>query len=330
MQHSIQPESIRGYSRKLLEGNHGFEDPAQWLDYAIKKDFRAIKARPIPQCPDCSGSAAGAIGQYVYYSTLIKLKHCGGCGLIWADASIDPAVLNVHFEVMYKDEAYFEEKRKDIFAQLASIISKSAPLKGSVLDIGGGMGHLMQAVKAGRPDLKLVVQDISKRSTDYASNKFGFETITGAMTELNSADRYDAVVLSDSLYYESELRQAFDLLPKIVKDGGHVVIRVPNKLSWILAAQKFKSKFLKSRLRLQDTLSYFNPEHKYVLSRQYLIQRLKRIGFEAHALPSQALTQRSRLGKAVCRVFYKAACYIHALTGAVISPSIIIVARRAE
>lgn len=311
---------------EILTTNHGFDRPEKWVDYAKANGFRRVAATPIPQCPDCSADPDKTLGQYIYYSTLVRLKTCGNCELIWADAAIDPSVLNAHFEAAYKDEGYFEAARADIFTHLAKVISNAAPMGGSVLDVGGGMGHLMHTLREMRMDLQVVVQDVSERSCEYAKDKFSLQTICGPMSELKPSHQYDVVVFSDSLYYESELGAVWNLLSRIVKPKGSVIIRGPNKLHWIRLRQALRR--MLSSLATQDKVKHFNPEHKYVFSKRYLTNRLGRGGFESKHIPSPALLPRSMLGRMVSRSSYVYALLMRKLFGAVVSPSMVTVARR--
>lgn len=306
---------------EILKANHGFDSPEVWVDYAVRNEFKRVTATHIPHCPDCGSKAQSTLGQYVYYSTLIKLKTCI-CGLVFSDASIDPEVLNCHFEETYKDENYFEDRRGDIFDHLAGVISAHIPTCGSVLDVGGGMGHLMNEIAKTRKGVTAVVQDVSAISTKYAKERFGLETITGHMSELDPDRQYDVVVFSDSLYYESNLKSVLNLLPMIVKPDGAVVIRVPNRLHLIRTAQRFRSGIH------QDRVKYFNPEHKYILSRKYLTARLSKLGFKVKAMPSPLLLPTKGIGRAVNKLSYFGAVVVNKLFGVIVSPAMILVARR--
>lgn len=309
---------------EILKSNVGFDHPEKWVDYAAKKNFKFVPAKQIPRCPDCGSEPRGALGQYVYYSTLLRLKVCSNCDLIWSDAAIDPAVINAHFEFSYKDETYFEERRRDIFQHLAGIIAARSPQSGSVLDIGGGMGHLMDAVRSIRKDLQLVVQDVSAHSIEYAKNRFSLETLCGTMTQIGTDRKYDVVVLSDSLYYEDGLNQFWQLLPSILKPGGAVIIRVPNKLLWIRLSSAFHALFSSPT---RDTIRFFNPEHKYILSRKYLRRRMEGIGFEVESIPSPSLIPKAPVHKIAGRTTYFLSVLLNKIAGFVMTPSMVIVAR---
>ncbi len=120
-------------AREILTNNLGFADPQPWLDYAVGHGFERVRAKPVPDCPDCGQRSDRRIGQYVYYSTLIHLLECKGCHLIWADAHIDSQVIKGHFEVAYKDNDYFVHGRRAIFQHLVGLIDRAAPKGGVVI-----------------------------------------------------------------------------------------------------------------------------------------------------------------------------------------------------
>src|SRR5665213_3383537 len=125
----------------ILAHNTGFDEPALWVAYAQSHGCRAVTAHAAPVCPDCFGASRERTwGQYVYFSTLIQLLECTRCGLVWANAHIDPTVIKEHFERTYKDDSYFRVARGPIFAHLAAVIDTAAPPDASVLDIGGARG----------------------------------------------------------------------------------------------------------------------------------------------------------------------------------------------
>ena len=315
--------------RSILAHNTGFDDPDRWIEYARNRGFKSIMAQNAPTCPGCGGAPrARWLGQYIYYSTLIRLKECAACGLVWSDALIDPSVVRQHFEAAYKDDEYFRVSRRAIFEHLCDVIAELSPIGGSVLDIGGARGDLMAELVARRPDLRVTVNDISRAATDHASHQFGFGTLTGDVDVLSAyTGRFDVVVLSDVLYYEPRISATWDALSRLVGDRGSVVIRVPNRYLLIRLGQMlYRMSRTSARSAMQDRVRFFNPEHVFVFRKPYLRRRLAEIGFtRVRALPSPTLKQE-RLGWAAPLLF-KAAAFAHRLSGqrAVLTPAMVVV-----
>lgn len=315
---------------ELLRLNKGFKNPERWVDYALLHKFRRVEAEKLEACPDCRERRSCLIGQYIYYSTLVELRSCGNCGLIFSDVRIDPKVIHGHFEQAYKNEEYFTQQRKDIFEQIADLVSSSACLGSSVLDIGGAKGHLLAIVKNRRPDLKYVLNDLSETACEYAKTRYGFESVCGGVKTLEGLSRrFDVVILSDVIYYEPELNRLWALLSRIVSESGVVIIRVPNRVALIKLGSIFRNLFETPTIReIRDRVWFLNPEHLYVLSRWYLFKRLREIGFSAvKAVPSALLESSGRTRFVLYYCLARAFFYV-TFGKAILTPSMIVVARR--
>lgn len=323
-----EPVQSRSEAYSVLRANFGFASPEPWIEYALRHKFRRVRTTPVPHCPDCGKDSGDTLGQYVFFSSLLRLKRCRSCELVWSDGCIDQNVINEFFERTYKDEQYFAESRAPIFDQLAALVDKNAPEGASVIDIGGGMGHLMHAVKERRPDIHAVVNDVSEASIAYARETLGLEVMGGAISELDCSRQFDVAVLSDVLYYERDLPQAWNVINALVKPSGCVILRGPNKLHMIRLSQFLRS-VLRKRGALDDSVPYFNPEHRYILSRGYLVGRLKSLGFaRVRVLPSPTLRPHSKTARAIADLAYGVAAIVNTLTRAVVSPAMVVVAKR--
>jgi 2-polyprenyl-3-methyl-5-hydroxy-6-metoxy-1,4-benzoquinol methylase len=319
--------------RAVLEHNVGFDDSARWDEYARRNEFVPVKAAVVRQCPDCSGPPLERTwGQFVHYSTLIRLLECSGCGLIWADAQIDPETIRTHFEVAYKDEQYFRVSRRHIYEHLAGVIDKLSPAGARVLDIGGARGDLMAELVDRRPDISVVVNDISESATRSAAGERGFATLTGGAVELaEHRGQYDVVVLSDVMYYESKLNVLWGALSHLVAPGGSIVIRIPNKHYLIAIGQlTYRLTHTAAQRAMQDRVRFFNPEHVFLFRRRYLRRRLLALGFALfQALPSPLLGGTK--GAAPRSAFFSFASRVHRMRQSLIlTPSMVVVGRRQE
>jgi SAM-dependent methyltransferase len=319
---------------EILRHNVGFTEPEQWRDYAVRHGFRRVDAVPVPRCPDCGGEPRETIGQYVYYSTLIHLRRCGDCGLIWADAHLAPDVVASHFESAYKDRDYFRMARAAVFRQLVDEVDRAAPRGGTVLDIGGAQGDLMDLVRRRRPDLTAIVNDLSTSATRFAVEHYGLSAIPGDFLAVRSRGRrFDVVVLSDVLYYEPRLAEFWRVLPELLTPNGTVVIRVPNKLHLIRAHEALERLADRRGQRVRAEVKQFNPEHLYILDRRYLESRLRRLGFAKVAfLPSPPVVDpRSLPKRMLAGALYRLADVASRVSGGalVVTPSMVLTATRA-
>lgn len=315
---------------QILRHNHGFTQPERWVDVAVEYAFKPVKARAVPRCPECGGEGRDRIGRYIYFSTLIHLRRCERCELIWADAQVDPALTRAHYDPAYEDRDYFAT-RAAVFGHLVDRISRVTPRNGVVLDVGGAQGDLMHLLRERRPDITPVVHDLSPTATAYAAERFGLRTLCGDFSVLGADGvRYDTVVLSDVLYYEPDLPGFWRTLMRLVKPGGAAVIRVPNKL--LLTRAAGRTGWLRALLgRRDEQLAGFNPEHLYILHRGYLERRLRRAGFRhVEVLPSPWRTRPSAPARFAARGLFAIAAAASRLSAGrlLLTPSMVFVATR--
>jgi hypothetical protein len=228
------------------------------------------------------------------------------------------------------DVDYFTGQRLPVFQHLTGMIDEAAPPKGSVLDIGGAQGHLMAMLGKRRPDLVTWVHDITVAATRYASEHFGLPTICGTIDAVVSrGQQYDVIVMSDVLYYEPHLGRLWSALRSLLKPGGRVFIRGPNKLPYIrmgALAQRIRSRLSG---RLEDHLPVFNPAHAYVLSRGYLKRRLRSLGFQhIRVIPSPVLATLNHGFNKACSVMFRVLDAANRLVPSVVlTPSMLVTAR---
>lgn len=318
---------------RLLSSNNYFEHPKLWVDIARAHDFRPVVSTRLLACPDCGSASFAPIGQYIHYSSLIRLQRCRECDLIFSDVLLAPEVIAQHFEVQYKDESYFLTQRQPIFAEIAARVASILPPGGSVLDVGGAKGHLATEIHKRRPDARIVVNDISSASCDHARDTLGFETICGDLPVLSGvSERFDVVLGIDVAYYEPRLRTAWSTFAALTAPRGTLILRIPNRLYWIQAAEAWNRLMRRCGLRRgpQVTVASFNSEHIYIFTRRYLKRTLNAHGFDTvQHLPSRFLASNGTAGS-VRGLLYAAIIGASRLTGGavVLSSSQLVVATR--
>lgn len=333
----MKAESILGmdeqdsYYLNILRENQGFDEPAEWLAYAKAHGFRKIRAERLGRCPDCGEERFSVLGQYIYYSTLFRLKTCLGCSLIYADIRLDETVVKEHFETAYKDEDYFAERRRAVFEQITDLVSREAKPSGAVLDIGGAKGHLLSMLGEAREDLCLVLNDLSDAACSEAVSRFGLKAICCPVAGLESrGESYDWVLLIDVIYYEPDISGLWRTLQHIAGDEARIILRLPNKLCLVKFSQFLARLWPWRRRGLESRIRFYNPEHLYVFPRSYLKQRLADLGFERiRFMPSRLLQSTAEKGVAKRFFFLLARIFwIFSFGVLVITPSQLIVARK--
>lgn len=315
----------------VVRGNFGFDDePEAWLAIAARDGFEPVQVEPIERCPDCGSPPAGRVGRYVHCSSLLSLLECHGCGLIWVNGRIEERLRRKHFEAAYKSADYFTSDRRRIFEHLTSLLVPEVPEGGSVLDIGGATGQLLEHLRSARPDLNLMLQDFSERAVQSARDERALEATTQSPGELaRSGGAWDAVVLSDVIYYEPAIGELWEALDRLVKPGGSILIRVPNRALLIRTCASWQRLPMASgREERLSRLRFFNPEHMLICTRGYLTRRLGSLGFDdvrTHVSPPLGDGALPKLLNALAR-----SAHTLSLGSLALSPAVVLQGRRAS
>ena len=323
-------ESERERMLDVLSRNAGFANPAEWLRRAAELGFQEVPASPVRSCPDCGHRSSATVTRVLHYSTSIGLRRCLRCSLVFANTRIDAGTTSAHFETAYKDEEYFASGREAVFEQLAGLASDASPPGGRVLDIGGAKGHLLVKLRAERPDLDLVLTDVSGVACRDARERHGLFAVEGGLSAIEQLPgRFDVIVLSDVLYYEPELARLWRAIVERLEPTGALVLRLPNRFWLTVIVEGVRSMFRSAKAkRVSESAFLFNPEHLYIFSRDYLSRRLGSLGFVVEFRPS-ALT-RTRALRGLQDAWLRAADAVWRVSGGALTttPSMIVVARR--
>lgn len=314
---------------EILKHNGGFSRPEEWIQYAKRHHFRKVPSRKLEVCPDCNSRSRKKLGQFIYYSNLICLYECSGCDLVYTDTVIEHGTIEKHFECTYKDEHYFDDMRKYVFEEIADLVEQVALTGGNVLDVGGAKGHLLAMVGERRPDLRRELNDLSPTACQWASSHYQLKVFCGRFAACEFRQTYDVITMIDVVYYEPDLHMLWDRASSLIKDGGYLILRVPNKLALIRVYLKLFSMIFRSSMGLQATIKFLNPEHIYVFSRKYLRQRLGALGFEDIVLMPSATLVRRPWKRSLYKLWYRIAQLVHlgSLGRFIITPSLTVVAR---
>lgn len=315
---------------EILKYNGGFSRPEEWILYAKQHHFTKVASQKLHRCPDCHSPNYKKIGQFIHYSNLICLNACEHCNLLYADTILEDSTIQKHFDDAYKDEHYFKEMRRYVFDEIATLVTRLAPPSGDVLDVGGAKGHLLAMIGEHRPDLQKLLNDLSPRACEWASSQFHLEVFCGRFSASEFRRTFDVITMIDVIYYEPDLSMLWNRASLLIRDGGHLILRVPNRVTLIRSYLKVHSVLYRSRRDLQTSIGFLNPEHIYVMSRKYLRRRLASLGFEDVVfIPSAVLVKRPSI-RWLYKLWHQVARLVHfgSLGLFTITPSLTVVARK--
>lgn len=318
----------------ILRDNGGFYPAEKWLKYAKTHNFHKTNSIKLNNCPDCHNDKLIKFGQFIYYSNIFHIKFCPNCGLYFSNTLLDQEVITKHFENTYNDELYFSDHRKYIFEHITSIANKHTIENGKVLDIGGGKGHMLNNIKAVRPDIIATLNDLSKYSCNYCSETYAIKSICSDIPNLQKINsQFNTILLIDVIYYEPKLNEIFKTINKLLyPNQGTIIIRIPNRLKLIKLHQLLFNTFGSPNNKIfQSSMKYLNPEHIYIFSQSYIENKLKKTGFNKITfIPSPLLDKTKEKERFFGKIFFQFANIIWKLTAGklILTPSMVVIAKK--
>ena len=298
----------------ILKYNQGFDNPKDWIEYAKRHGFGKVRAHKRLKCPECNRTNSRTIGQYIYYSQLMRIKKCRNCKFIFSDFVLDKDIIMNHFEIAYKNQRYFDVLRKPVFNHIVDTVLRRFPNKRSVIDVGGARGHLAFMLKRRNSKYEITVSDISKKACEYAISHFGINSICCSVEELYKQNlSFDIILLIDVIYYSEDIKGAWDSISRCINDDGVLIMRLPNKIWWVELFQIIKGMFRKNRRA--DKITGINPEHIYFLNRSYLRNKMANLGFrDMEFCPSPLTYSRNPFKILFSKLIYIISLIIYYLT----------------
>lgn len=195
-----------------------------------------------PICPVCKNNDTSlwSIAKDHEYHTTDKVYdyfHCHACDTIY----IDPVPLN-ELHTIYPSNYYsFIEGKKNwafrikewldkkLFRRLLKEI-KSDTI--NVLDVGGGTGWLLDAIKTIDPRINITqVVDIDPGARQEAERK-GHFYFQGRVEEFTTDKRFHLVLMLNLIEHVSDPLAVLQHTEKLLAPGGVILIKTPNTQSW--------------------------------------------------------------------------------------------------
>jgi 2-polyprenyl-3-methyl-5-hydroxy-6-metoxy-1,4-benzoquinol methylase len=123
----------------------------------------------------------------------------------------------------------YQRVRKFTLRQKASLIIKNTCAKGSILDIGAGIGAFLDQMKKSQWQITGIEPDEGARA--QAKNLFGIDLLNTPALQQLPHDNYDAITLWHVLEHVEALHEYVEKLKALLKPGGKIFIAVPNYTS---------------------------------------------------------------------------------------------------
>ena len=273
-----------------------------------------------------------AISPFGIISDLVK---CEQCGLVYFDPRLSLSEELEFYRSKYQEaygEEFWYESRIDFFETALEKIEALCPSKGSLLDVGCGMGFFLKEARSRGWEHGLGVE-VSHLAVDHANQKVGVEVLEGDLRDLNLPENHFDVATAWNVI--DQLQDPVGTLKemhRVLKAGGLLALRVSNlrfhlplhRLSGILEKSPGKKISFATR-------SCF---HIYAFSPSSIRMVLQRTGYVNVKVCNSSIEggvpARNWMESAVRQLVFSLAQGIFYLTAGrlVFSPSLLIFARK--
>lgn len=131
---------------------------------------------------------------------------------------------NVHIRDNKKYEGYHRV--------VASLADKYSPLNAHILDIGCGMGNVVQLINDNRPDINISVADPYENCLEKTKQRV--DSVTTFKIEPNEINEsilgngYDTIIMCHSLEHMRCPADAIEQALSLLKENGSLILAVPN------------------------------------------------------------------------------------------------------
>lgn len=229
---------------------------------------------PLESCVLCDG---GNIAPKLVDFRGVSIWQCDDCGFEFMNPQYSDADLDEFYS-----SAYLAQQDFDLWHPVAMEISdfhfsrveKFIP-PGSLLDIGCGKGHLLEAV-ANR-GWTVEGYDVDKETVDEVAARLGIKTSSGDFFSCHF-DVYDLVSLNAVLEHLKYPNRYLSAISGLIKDGGYLFVLVPNVRS---LSHRFKYLLEKLGIRKKRIGNYYDAEHHILyFTPRTLTKLLDKYGFD--------------------------------------------------
>jgi ubiquinone/menaquinone biosynthesis C-methylase UbiE len=148
---------------------------------------------------------------------------------------------------------------------MSAWIGRSLGNDGIVVDIGGGPGHLGYWMKNHYPEIQVIHTDYSHDALVFGRKMYPHEAIQLSAKNIPFPNDFaHGVLFADVLEHldPDSASQALAESYRILKEGGHLFINIPNRITW-------------------SRKTFFEPSHLWIPTIRDMITAVKKHGFEA-------------------------------------------------
>jgi SAM-dependent methyltransferase len=270
------------------------------------------------------------------FGTISNLVKCRKCGLAYFNQRHSLQEELEFYRSKYQEtygEEFWYKSRIDFFRTALDRIESFNVSKGSLLDVGCGMGFFLKEAKD-RGWKRTLGVEVSRLAIDHVNRKLGVEVREGDLREVNFPENYfDVATAWNVIDQLQEPLETLREMHRVLKKDGLIALRVSN-LNFHLLIHRLSN--LLERLGFKRiSLRTHGCFHIYAFSPASISFALQRAGYvkiKVYNSPIEGGTPaRSKLDHAIRKLAFGLAEGAFYLTGGtfVISPSLLVFAQKA-
>lgn len=128
----------------------------------------------------------------------------------------------------------YDLKMRPYHKLISSLVHQYAPSDGRILDVGCGVGNMLELVRRGSEAYFLVGADIDQHCLDLATARVRIDRTIHIGDVLDLVDpaveagKFDVIVMSHVLEHVFRPYDTVKALMSLLKPGGHLILAVPN------------------------------------------------------------------------------------------------------
>lgn len=193
-----------------------------------------------------------------------KFLYCDECGLFIRNVSSSKSGLKIKNRGFLlstcRRENPGEDRIKDANEQQLDVLEKHIS-PGIVYDVGAAAGFFMKAARD--RGWKVHGNEISERAIGWAKSNYAISIDYGFLEDLDVPTNYfDAVVMWNILEHTFNPRITIEVCKKMLKSGGLIFIRVPNKRT------------------KEELIRFYTGGHLFEFTEKCLMGHLEAMGFK--------------------------------------------------
>jgi SAM-dependent methyltransferase len=202
------------------------DDRELWLEMATTRGFKGMEIERVKECP-CGTRDLVLLSRFLYWN-LLGITTCRSCGLVMVSPRLTGSALNRIFNEHYFSRETPETwglRREAVFEDILRIISRIDAR--TVFDVGSAHGHFVDWLL--RRGVRAAGCDISATAIEWGREHLGTNILHGSLSALALAESsFDCITSLDTLYYLPDVREDLETMFRILKPGGHLILRLRN------------------------------------------------------------------------------------------------------